>query len=235
MNWNRPILALTASLFSLSSISCTRQPGGPDALTAPSALGPEATQSGAGAPSISRVPAEDSGPPFYTPVFIGGAAPPSGFVPTDGNWAAIHWYRDPSCVPGGFNLLKVFNPPAAFGCRLTIQGEVWRHEPGDQIPFQEHYTESGSVPIYFVRLSELTSAVSDGMLTIGELQGLPSLLVGHASGYRSVIHNSNQASNHGHETLTARGQLTDGRSFHFHYDEKFIGGQHTLQSVRIEF
>ena len=235
MNWNKPTLALAASLLSLSSISCTRPAGGPDGLTGPSAIAPEATQNGAGAPVISSVPADDSGPPFYTPVFIGGAAPPSGFVPSDGEWAGIHWYRDPDCVPPGFNLIKVYNPPVAFGCRLTIRGEVWRHEPGDLIPFQEHYTESRSVPIYFVRFSDLSAAAGDGVLTIGELQGLPSLLVGHASEYRSVIHNSNQASSHGHETLTARGQLTDGRSFHFHYDEKFIGGQHTFQGVRIEF
>jgi hypothetical protein len=166
---------------------------------------------------------------------MGGAAPPSGFVPTDGDWAGIHWYRDPSCVPASFNLLRVFNAPAAWNCGLTIKGEVWRHAPGDMVPFQEHYAEAGVVPIYFVRLPELMSVASDGALTIGELQGLPSLLVGHASSYRSVIHNSNQASSHGHETLTARGRLTDGRSFHFHFDEKFIGGQHTFQSVRIEF
>jgi hypothetical protein len=233
MNWNKTILVLATSV--LSNISCGGPAGSPEGLTGPSALGPGAPQAGAGAPVISRVPADDPGPPFYTPVFIDGAAPSSGFVPTDGTWVGIHWYRDPSCVPAGFNLMKVYNPPAAFGCRLTIGGEVWRHEPGDRLPFQEHYAEAGTVPIYFVRLSELTSAVGDGMLTIGELQGLPSLLVGLASGYRSVIHNSNQASSHGHETLTASGQLMDGRSFHFHFDEKFIGGRHSFQSVRIEF
>ena len=138
-------------------------------------------------------------------------------------------------MPAGFNLLNVFDPPAAFDCSLTIQGEVWRHEPGDLVPFQEHYAGAGTVPIYFVRLSELSSAAEDDVLTIGELQALPSMLIGHAAQYRSVIHNSNQASSHGHETLTARGQLADGRSFSFHFNEKFIGGQHTFQGVRIEF
>jgi hypothetical protein len=232
MNWNKAILVLAAVV--LSNTSCTQPTGGPGGLTGPSALGQE-TPAEAGAPVISKVPGDDRGAPFYTPVFIGGAAPPAGFVPTDGDWAGIHWYRDPSCVPAGFNLLRVFNPPAAWDCGLRIEGEVWRHAPGDMVPFQEHYAEAGAVPIYFVRLSELMSAAGDGALTIGELQALPSLLVGHASEYRSVIHNSNQASSHGHETLDARGRLTDGRSFHFHFDEKFIGGQHTFQSVRIDF
>jgi hypothetical protein len=225
------VLAATAG----TSTGCSGTANDFNGPIEPTSLERGATIARAGAPTISNVPAEDPGPPFYTPVFIDGTAPPSGFVPTNGNWAGIHWLRNPSCVPAGFNLLKVFNPPAAFGCRLTITGQVWRHQPTDLVPFQEHYAEVEPVPIYFVRLSELTNAASDGMLTIGELQSLPSLLVGHASSYRSVIHNSNQASSHGHETLTAQGQLVDGRSFQFHFDEKFSGGQHTFQSVRIEF
>jgi hypothetical protein len=226
---------MLSTVFGLVSAGCSRTPGGFEGLTAPTRLAGPATSAGGGAPVIRNVPADDQGPPFYSPVFMGGAAPPSGFVPTDGEWVGIHWYRDPSCVPAAFNLLRVIDYPAAFDCSLTITGEVWRHQATDPVPFQEHYAEAGEVPIYFVRLSELMTASGDGALTIGELQGLPSRLVGHASFYRSVIHNSNQASGHGHETLSARGQLTDGRSFQFHFDEKFEGGQHTFQSMRIEF
>jgi hypothetical protein len=214
------------------AVACSNDRGGNSAqLTAPSAVAQLAAGKGAGAPVIRQVPsAGEPGAPFYTPVFING---PSGFVPTDGTWVGIHFYRDPSCIPGDFNLLKVFDPPAAFGCSLTITGETWRHESDDRAPFQEHYSGAGAVPIYFVRLTDLSAATGDDVLTIGELHGIA--LVGHASFYRGVIHNSSQAANHGHETVTARGQLENGRSFHFHFDEKFLDGRHVFQSVRIEF
>jgi hypothetical protein len=203
------------------------------ALTTPTAM--ETAGRSAGAPEVLNVPSEDPGPPFYTPVFTGGTSAPAGFVPSDGVWAGIHWYRDPSCIPPGFNLLNVFNPPAAFGCALTITGQVWRHEPTDLVPYQEHYAGAGGVPIYFVRAGELAAATADGTLTIGELENLSSLLAGEARLYRGVIHNSNQAASHGHETLTATGLLADGRTFEFHFDEKFVDGQHVFQTVRIEF
>jgi hypothetical protein len=222
--------ALAVVIAASISTGCSND-GDVERVTAPAAPGPSPTSAGAGAPVIRHVPSDgEPGPPFYTPVFMGGL---SGFVPTDGTWAAIHFYRQPACIPSGFNLLQVFNPPSAFGCSLAITGKVWRHEAGDLVPFQEHYGGDGAVPIYFVRLSDLTAAAADGLLTIAELQDLA--LIGHASFYQSVIHNSNQAANHGHETLTARGQLEDGRSFRVHFNEKFLDGQHVFQNVRIEF
>ena len=227
------ILTIGASLGLTVSMTaaCSPDSGGAVALTGPSAPGLVATSTGAGAPVIRPVPSEgEPGAPFYTPVFINGI---SGFVPNDGTWVGIHFYREPSCIPAGFNLLKVFNPPAAFGCALTITGETWRHEPDDRTPFQEHYTGAGDVPIYFVRLLDLVALTGDDVLTIGELQEIA--LIGRASFYKGVIHNSSQASNHGHETLTARGELEDGRTFQYHFDEKFLDGRHVFQSVRIEF
>jgi hypothetical protein len=186
---------------------------------------------GAGAPVIRDVPsAADPGAPFYTPVFIDGL---SGFVPTDGTWVGIHFYREPSCIPANFNLLKVFHPPVAFGCTLTITGKTWRHAPGDLVPYQEHYSGRGAVPIYFVRLPDLQAAAADDVLTIGELTSIA--VIGRAESYRSVIHHSTQASNHGHETLTAQGWLENGGRFQFHFDEKSFDGHHVFQSVRIEF
>jgi hypothetical protein len=213
-------------------VACSRDnEGALRQLTGPSAPGLLATSAGRGAPVIRHVPSErEPGAPFYTPVFSDGL---SGFVPTDGTWVGIHFYREPSCIPAGFNLLKVFDAPAAFECTLAITGETWRHEPDDRAPFQEHYSAAGEVPIYFVRLSDLIAAAADDVLTIGELQSIA--LVGRASFYKSVIHNSSQAANHGHETLTARGQLEDGRGFEFHFNEKFVDGRHVFQTVRIEF
>jgi len=68
-----------------------------------------------------------------------------------------------------------------------------------------------AVPVYFVALSEYEGAIADDVLTIGELASLPSLLIGYASFLHHVIHNTNQPTNHGHETLVAHGTLEDGR------------------------
>jgi hypothetical protein len=75
------------------------------------------------------------------------------------------------------------------------------------------------------------------VLTIGELQGLSSLQVGSATFLRHVVHNSTQGANHGHEELVSHGQLADGRSFQFHFNEKFFPetGEHVFPSVVIQF
>ena len=68
--------------------------------------------------------AEDPGPPFYARI-----DDVAHFVFHDGEWAAILFYRDPSCIPANFNLLQFFDPPAAFGCAPITQGySLWQGE-----------------------------------------------------------------------------------------------------------
>jgi hypothetical protein len=93
------------------------------------------------------------------------------------------------------------------------------------------------VPIYFVAEAELQLAIADDLLTITELQNLPSLQVGWASFLEHVVHNTNQPTEHGHETLVAHGQLEDGLFFQFRYNEKFFPetGEHVFPNVKIQF
>ncbi len=68
-------------------------------------------------------PEEDPGPPYYARIR-------SGFVIHTDQVAAIVFYRQPGCVPAGFNLLNLFNPPTAFSCTLTVEGfEVFDQAP----------------------------------------------------------------------------------------------------------
>jgi len=183
------------------------------------------------APTILRFPSEHPGPPYY-------ALFERGFAPTDNGWVGIVFVRDPSCVPAGFNLLAFFDsPPTALACALTVEGEAWWHDVSVPPPFQIHERGVGAVPVYFVRWSELQVAIADDALTIGELEGLSSLLIGQASFLEHVVHNTNQPTNHGHETLVSRGLLEDGRSFEFRYNEKFLPetGEHVFPNVKIEF
>ncbi len=183
-------------------------------------------------PVIQYFPSPElPGPPWY-------ANFSADFIPTDDGTVGIQFIREPSCIPTDFNLLLQFDVPAAWGCELTIEGKVWWHDPEtDPFPFQERYYGLGAVPIYFVDEAELAAATQDGVLTIGELQALPSLLVGFADSFLEVIHNSNQGgAGKGHEVLNASGTiLQSGLPFYFHYTEEFDPdtGVHTLR-VRID-
>lgn len=178
------------------------------------------------------------GPPFY-------ANFQADFMPADDGIVAIAFYRQPSCIPVTFNLLVWFDPPAAFGCDLTVEGKRWLRDPAtDPFPFQIRYWGLGAVPVYFVSEAELRDATQDGVLTIAELQALPSLVTGVAEIFEQVIHNSNQAPGaeqqghgKGHEVLTAQGTIAGtGVPFFFHYVEEFDpnAGVHTFPTIRID-
>ena len=180
-------------------------------------------------PIILRYPDEQPGPRYYA--LFG-----RGFTPNDNGWVGIAFVRSPSCVPAGFNLLDWFDaPPTAWACTLTVEGEAWWHDVLVPPPFQTRAHGLGAVPIYFVRWSELQAAIADDVITIGELESLPSLLIGEATFFEQITHNTNQPTNHGHETLVSRGLLEDGRSFEFRYNEKFLPetNEHVFPNVRI--
>jgi len=183
-------------------------------------------------PVIETFPSpERPGPPFY-------ANFSADFIPSDDGTVAIAFYREPSCIPADFNLLDLFDVPAAFGCELTIEGKLWWYDPEtDPFPFKIQQWGLGAVPIYFVDEAELAAAAQDGVLTIGELQALPSLLIGFADSYLEVIHNSNQGgAGKGHSVLNASGTIIQsGLPFFFHYTEEFHPdtGERTLR-VRID-
>ncbi len=160
---------------------------------------------------------------------------PSGdvLVHNDGVWAAITFYRDPECVPGDFNLLDFFDAPRAFGCTLTVEGfEIWRNGPwaGDSGPIQTVSYGLGNVPIWFVEMSDLESAISDGVLTVGELEGLPSLMKGSALFFRETLHPSN-AAQQTKTQIVAQGILDEGGSFFLQVEET----HNELKHVKIQF
>ena len=114
----------------------------------------------------------------------------------DGEWTVIVFYRSPDCIPAEFNLNEFFDfpgesGPGAFGCLPpTINAiETWQNGPEvDQAPLIAEITGRGAVPIWFLAQSEMESAMSDGVVTVGELAELPSRLVGTASTYTELLH-----------------------------------------------
>jgi hypothetical protein len=216
---------ISACLLLIVLLACSEK----ETPTAPEAVSvmPLAAANG---PIIQHFPGDSPGAPWYA--LLG-----YGFVPTNGEWVGIVFTRSPDCVPTEFNLLQQFNPPAAWNCTLTVEGELFWHDLSAPPPFQERAHSLGATPVYFVALSELQAAIADNVLTIGELQDLPSLLIGYASFLEQVVHNTNQPTNHGHETLVAHGKLENGQSFEFRYNEKFLpeSGEHVFPNVKIAF
>jgi len=195
-------------------------------------------------PVILTSPAETPGQ--FTYAFVNPFA-------NDGEWVAIDFHRDPGCSQiAGFNLLLFVDFPNAFACPLTVDmrewwiaedlaiaGGPWQSPPGlpsFRTPSQARWLGKGAVPIYFVNLLELLDAIGDGVLTVSELEGLPSLMIGHATKYQFLQLNSGRVNSHptmrsGHTQTVAHGLLEDGRSFQFHLTT--VGNE--ITSLEIDF
>ena len=159
-------------------------------------------QSASAAVNVS-FPEESPGIPAYAR--IGPDA-----IHTD-EWVAVPFYRLPNCVPADFNLLRFMDAPRAFGCPLTVEGhELWELGPGQEPAPKQVVTMGTDVPIWFASWSEVQPAMSDGVLTIGELSGMESLLMGTADVYREVLRPGELL------VVNAHGTLNDGRSFQVH-------------------
>jgi hypothetical protein len=177
------------------------------------------------------IPDEDPGPTFYAR--IERQSVHTEIAPHTAQWAAIMFYRSPSCVPPDFNLLDLFHIPAAFGCSLTIDGfEIWRNGPPpiDFAPMMAMFRGTGDVPIWFVSWPELQAAAADDVLTITELMAMDSLIVGTADKFHETLHPTGGAINP-RIVITAGGILSDGRTFQLQHSGG-IGGVQTRINFR---
>jgi hypothetical protein len=168
------------------------------------------------------------------------------FIPTDGDRVAIVFKRSPDCVPSDFNLLDWLDfsllAPEGPVCPSTVDGFAIFGDPSDLEngipPRQEHYT-GDAVPVWLAPLDAFNAAITDGVLTIGELEGLDGLLMGVADQYNSSIRNADSVTGGngkrpGSESTTAKGKLEDGRSFLVHIAERFVPtGARTFMHVQI--
>lgn len=161
----------------------------------------------------TEIPTEDPGPPFYAR--FERDAVHTDIVPHTDEWAAVVFYRSPACIPATFNLLDLFDVPGAFFCDLTIDGfEIWRNGPPpvDSAPMMAVFRGLGSVPIWFVSWEELQAAIADDVLTMPELEAIPSLIKGSATDFHETLHPTGGAVNP-KILIKAHGVLEDGRSF----------------------
>jgi len=155
-----------------------------------------------------QFPTENPGAPFYART--GNLL--NQFFISDG-WLVIPFFRTPSCIRADFNLLTIFDVPAAFGCPLTVQGfyMIERDAPLGTFPIIVQSTGT-AVPFWFVRWTDFQTAAADGVVTIGQLQAL-NPLVGTADKFNETLRP--RLENHLVQ-INASGFLQDGRKFDFH-------------------
>lgn len=159
------------------------------------------------------IPDDSPGPPFYM----------RSLLHPEHEWVVNIFYREPACVPLTFNLLRVFDIPRAFQCELVVEGFEVRHAPVGP-PLHTELQGLGAVPMWLVRKTDFEAAIADGTLTIVELAGLGSLVMGHADFYQEVLHPRDGAQVVNADFL-GEGMLEDGRSFRFHvqdHDGRFV-------------
>ena len=136
----------------------------------------------------------------------------AGEIFHDEDLAVVVFYHPPSCIPALFNLLEFYDW-AALDCPMTVDGIFIWDEPWVQ-PLLINLHGLGAVPVWFVSWGEMQGAVADGILTIGELSALPSLMEGSASFYHEML--QPYPTIRGKIEYGAKGSLTDGRSFQVH-------------------
>jgi hypothetical protein len=159
-------------------------------------------------PASANVRFADDQVPAYARIY-------AGEIFHDGELAVIPLYRPSTCIPADFNLLDFFDVPGAFFCQpQTVEtATIWKSgPPGDPAPIHAKSRGLGAVPVWFVSWPELEAAMADGVLTIGELESLPSLLKGTASFFTETLH-PDEAAKVGLLTFVARGVMEDGRTF----------------------
>jgi hypothetical protein len=155
----------------------------------------------------------------------------------DASWAAIPFYTQPSCVPSDFNLLNFFDIPRAFDCPLTVTGfSIWKNGPPpvDPAPIQNILEGTGAVHIWFVRWNELQAGMADGVLTITELQAMPSLRTGIARIFHETLH-PQQAAERPLDVIIAHGELASGTRFDLEVASTKVSGAFVFYSVQISF
>ncbi len=149
------------------------------------------------------------------------------FFVSDG-WLVIPFFRDPGCVPPGFNLLNMFDVPAAFSCQLFTEGSyiIEMDAPRGTFPIIVQSTGT-AVPFWFVRWTDFQRLSADGIVTITEIQGLHPIK-GIAGKFRETL--KPRIENH-FVQINASGTLEDGRTFSFHVTH--AGDQ--SQATRLSF
>jgi hypothetical protein len=185
------------------------------------------------AQAAARVAQTSADLPYYARIA-------QGEIYHDGEWAAIAFYRPPEGIRPDFNLLDFMDIPAAFDCNAPKPYLIGFGIFKGEVPIQSvlQLAPGQTMPVWFVRWSELEAAIQPidaeekGVLTIVELAGLPSRLIGKATFYTETLHPFG-AAQQTMISIVASGLLEDGRKFS--YQATGTKEENRLNRVKIQF
>ncbi|TVP48106.1 MAG: hypothetical protein EA341_11510 [Mongoliibacter sp.] len=115
-------------------------------------------------------PEDDPGPPFYARIAVLG---PDKLIMESNGTIVIPMMREVQCIDPEFNLLDLYHVPNGFFCPLTLSGRglIEPNAPMGTFPAIAYGTGS-NMPVWFVDSAPLLNAISDGILTLPELEAL---------------------------------------------------------------
>ena len=163
---------------------------------------------------------------FLIPQQLGLPFYARGLGHTDTGWVVTAFYRPLECVPKNVDLYLVdFNIDPA--CPLFVEGFAVLEE-GAFMPMHEELQNvpGAPMPICFAESTEFLKAVANGKVTVRELTGMKSLLIGWADFYHETLQPLNPSDPLGKavSNVVASGFLEDGRSFYVHSEAVFMHG-----------
>lgn len=162
-------------------------------------------------------PDDFNGPPIYAT---------AAYEP-DQEWTPIVFYRSPDCIPSEpgeeANLLEIdFD---AWFCPFLMDGFVIFSDAG---PIHEEI-HGADTPIWFVTTDDFETINGDGVVTVPELEGLPSLLKATTTRFLETAHFVGSAQVPFAE-VQMEGTLDDGGTFTIHLAEAWLppDGEHMI-------
>jgi hypothetical protein len=168
-------------------------------------------------------PDEDPGIPIYARV---GPILNQFFV-TDGQ-LVIPFYRDPECIRDDFNFLTYYDPPAAFGCDLTVQGKFVIEADAEQgsFPIMAH-TEGTQVPVWIVDWAEFQVLMEDESVTLPGIEAL-NPIKGFAQQYEEFL----SPRMNEHEVIIEAAGIIPANSQQFNFELTHRGDQ--IQKILLD-
>lgn len=153
-------------------------------------------------------PEDDPGIPIYARV---GPILNQFFV-ADGQ-LVIPFYRDPDCIRGDFNFLTYYDPPAAFGCELTVEGKYVIEQDAEEGAFPiMALTQGAQVPVWIVDWTGFQALIENESVTLSEIEAL-NPIKGTAQQYEEYL---SPRMNEHEVIIEAGGTIPDtGQSFTF--------------------
>jgi hypothetical protein len=151
------------------------------------------------------------------------------FLVTDGR-LVIPFFRDPACIPGDFNFLTYFDPPAAFGCDLTVHGRFVIENDAQEGDFPIMvYTTGSHVPVWFVDWTGFQALMETGSVTLTEIEAL-NPIKGVAQQFEEYLSPRFDA----HEVIIEAGGNIPGTNQKFTFGLTHRGDQIELISLKIK-